>query len=299
MTVERSPFFNFGISDMRIVSRTDKTSVSHLRVLGDVGGEFTADTTEVSGGALNYPYAVSITGFKGSLKVNAKEYDPDTQAKAAGGVSTFSTAAPNGEVTDSANVTGTTLMSAAGFITPIIKVADVTWVKGGWYLAVAASATTINVYAMNSSMFTRGPSADYLSYVDKSGLVNASPLTIPSDPNATLDMDTIGITMTRGASARSVTSGDSMIFYVKPTFVEANKMVFGSANASFTNVMVYLASEMEGGQTTFAILYNCKCLGAPIPFKRKGYAEYDYTIMPMYDSALDAVGEIRTIREAW
>ncbi|HAJ78412.1 MAG TPA: hypothetical protein DCO75_01455 [Fibrobacteres bacterium] len=109
----------------------------------------------------------------------------------------------------------------------------------------------------------------------------------------------LGLTFTRGASAISVTSGDSFIFYVKPTFVEASKVVFGSAVSTFDNVMVFLESERDGGMTTFAILYNCKCLGAPMPFKRKGYTEYDYNIMPQYDATLDAVGEIRTIREAW
>jgi hypothetical protein len=295
-TVERSPFFNFGATSMRVVSRTTRLSLAHLRVVGDIGGDFTADTTEVSGGALNFPWAIAITGFKGSLKVNAKEYDPDTQAIMSGGVVTNPTPVANGEVTDQANVTGTTLLSATGFLPPTITVADILNVKGGWYLAKAASTTTFNVYSINMAMLSRGLAA---LPVDKTGLVTPTPLTIPTTAGEAVLIVALGLTFTRGATAISVTSGDSFIFYVKPTFVEASKVIYGSATSSFDNVAVFLESERDGGMTTFAILYNCKCLGAPVPFKRKGYAEYDYSIMPQYDATLDAVGEIRTIRETW
>ena len=267
MTIERSPFFNFGASDIRIVSRTTKLSLAHMRVVGDIGGEYSADTVEVSGGSLNFPYAVAITGFKGSLKINCKEYDPDTQAIMSGAqTSTFATPAANGEVTDVANVTGTSLLSAAGFIAPTVTAADIADVKGGWYLCVAASTSTFNIYALNMAHLARGTN---VTLQDKTGLVNAAPITIPTDPAATAVNTDLGLTFTRGASALSVTSGDSFIFYVKPTFVEAHTLVFGQQASTFDKVMVYLASEREGGMTTFAIMYNCKCMGAPLPFKRK------------------------------
>lgn len=213
-----------------------------------------------------------------------------------GGTLTEYSGESGGAIIDTANVKGTSLFSAAGFIAPtVIPSTGAADLKPGWYVAIVlAGATTMNIYGYNSAHFKRGTD---VSFIDEVGKLNASPITIPSTAGATVDVADLGLRFTRGASTLSVVAGDTMRFFVQSPFTESWKIKFGSDAAIFNDVMVTIASERESGTGIFYSFYRCKCLGAPISAPRKGFAEYDFTITPQYDSVLDGVGEIIGIRE--
>jgi hypothetical protein len=265
-------------------------------VLGDISGDFTADTVQVEGGSQNFPWKIDITGFKGSMKVKCKELDPDVHSMMMGGTLTDYSGGSGGAIIDTANVKGTSLFSAAGYIAPIVVPSTgAANLKPGWYVAIVlAGAATMDIYGYNSAHFKRGTA---VSFIDEVGKLNASPITIPSAPAATVDVADLGLRFTRGASTLSVVAGDTMRFFVQSPFTESWKIKFGSDAAIFNDVMVTIESERDSGTGVFYSLYRCKCLGAPISLPRKNFAEYDFTITPQYDSVLDGVGEIIGIRE--
>jgi len=291
---ERNPYFNFGAGDICIYQRSNGVPLAHLRAIGDCTGDFTADTARVEGGSQNWAWRIAVIGFKGSLKLKVKEVNPEALAIYMGGALTNYTAQPvNGNVIDLANVQGTTLNSATGFISIAYSTGNQANMKPGYYCAVASDATHINIYGYSSSYLNRGTVVSPGDLI----LLTATPLVIPSGMGATLDIPTLGITMTRGASAISVTSGDSMRFFVEPPFNYGWRMKFGQSVPSFTDVGVVVNGERDTGEEYIAHFYKCKCTGGSIPFTRKGFAETDLAIEPMYDSVIDGVGEITVHRE--
>lgn len=292
---ERNPYFAFGVTDVSLYQISDGVPLAHLRAVGDCGGDFTADTVKVEGGSQNFPWKVAITGFKGSIKLKLREYSPEALAIFLGGTSTVYPAAATGAVVDDANVKGTTLKSAAGFLSPTITAGDEADAKSGWYILKAASASTVDIYAYSTAHLNRGTDATVQDNYIK---LTASPLAIPSGTGATLVVADLGLTFTRGASALAVTSGDTMRFFVQAPISEAWKLKFGQSVPSFNDVGVIIGGERDSGEGMMLHLYRCKCLGAPLNFVRKGYAEMDITVEPQYDSGFDGVGELMAIREA-
>lgn len=293
---ERAPFFGFGAHDLMIYDKTDGVPLAHLRVIGDVSGDFSADTVKVEGGSQNYPWKTAITGFKGSVKVKVKEYDPDAMAIFMGGTLTDYAAAATGDIIDEANVKGTDLYSASGFATVTVTGGDSADLKSGWYVLKATDATHCMLYAYSSSNLKAGTDE---TFENELGALWVAAIEIPATATTGTIIDaTTGLTFTRGGSALSVTSGSTMRFFVQAPLAVGWKVKFGENAATFDDVGVMISGELLDGECMFAHFYSCKCLGAPIMFPRKGFAEFDITIEPSYDTALDGVGEIQYVRGA-
>jgi hypothetical protein len=296
MATERAPFFGFGAHDVMLYQKSNGMTLAHLRVIGDISGDFTADTVKVEGGSQNYSWATAVTGFKGSLKMKVKEYDPDAMAIFMGGTLTDYSAAATGDVVDEANVQGTDLYSATGFATVTVTSGDSADLKSGWYLLKATDATHCMLYAYSSSTLKSGTDEAFESEL---GALWDAAVEIPSDPTTGKITDaTTGLEFTRGGEARSVTSGSTMRFFVQAPMTVGWKIKFGENAATFSDVGVMISGELNDGDIMFAHFYSCKCLGAPIMFPRKGFAEFDITVEPSYDSTLDGVGEIQYVRGA-
>jgi len=291
---ERNPYFGFGVNDVTLYQITDGSTLAHLRCIGDVQGDFSAETAKVEGGSQNYPWKVNITGFKGSLKLKVKEYSPEAMAIFMGGTLTNYVAAPTGDIVDEANVKGTTLLSATGFASVGVATGHEANLKPGWYMAKAVSSSTFDLYAYTSAHFGRGTS---VVSQDNFLKLTSAPLTIPSTPAETVEIENLGLVFTRGATALSVTSGDTFRFFVQSPFTSAFKLKFGQNSSSFSDVGVIVGGERSDNEGLMLHLFRCKCLGGPLNFTRKGFAECDINIEPQYDSTLDGVGEFVGIRE--
>lgn len=292
---ETQPYMSFGAHDVRIYDITTGESLAHLRVIGDVSCEISGETTKVEGGSQNYPWAVAITGMKGSIKLKMKEQNPDALAIFLGGVKTDYTADADGDIIDEANIKGTSLYSSAGFSgVTVIPSTGAAELKPGWYLVKATTSSTFDIYAMSSAGFGRGTDAEY---VDDAGKITTTPVAIPSSAGVTTDVAGLGLRFTRGAATLNVTAGDTFRFFVQSPFTNGWKVKFGQNAATFNDVGVIISSEKNDGLITFAHFPKCKCLGGPINFTRKGFAEGDITIEPQYDSVNDMFGEYAALRD--
>lgn len=291
---ERIPFFNFGASDVAFYDRNGVCK-AHLRVIADVDGGFSASTTEVEGGTKNFPWAVTITGSKGTIKLKCREHNPDILAISLGGTLTTHTPG-DGAITNTANHYGTTVISSAGLASITVKSASKANLKPGLYFGVMTTSSTMDIYASTDQFITDGTDVVF----GDDAKVTSSSITIPSTPSATVDCDELGITLTRGTGSMSMTQGHACRFFVIPVYTYATEVLFGQATPVYNDYTVIISGErsMHDGvqDLVMAVFYSCKVYGGNIKFTRKGYAESEIEITPQYSTANDAVGFIKTIR---
>ena len=286
---EAQPKGLYGVHDIRFYDLDTGESKAHLRVLGDVNPEFTAEIEKLMGGSQMFPWDSEIKAFNSSLKVTCREYSADIMAMLLGGVATEYATDADGDVIDEENVFGTSVIDATtGIATITVKAGKEADLKEGWYLIKAASATTVNVYAYSSSNFSRGTDG---VFVDEDGKITSSPLTITA--STAVEVTDHGINLTGGSGAIGMTIGDTARFFVQKPHGGAYKVKFGQTSMNFEEVGCIISGQTSGGVTSYLHFYRVKCAGMAIPFTEKGFASYDITVEPMYDSTLDGVGEFR------
>jgi hypothetical protein len=286
---ERNPRGLFGVHDVRFYNRSTGESISHLRVLGDVNPEFTAEIEKLMGGSQMFSWDSEIKSFEASLKITAKEYDGETMAMLLGGENTSYAADSDGDVLDEANVYGTSVIDATtGIATVTVESGEEDELKEGWYVIKAVSATTVDIYAYSSANFSRGTD---LSFQDDDGKITASPLTITA--STAVSVPDLGVELTGGSGTIGMTTGDTARFYIQKPHGGAYSVKFGQASMNFDEIGVVIAAQTSAGMTTYLHFYRCKAAGMAIPMVEKGYATYDITVEPMYDSDVDGVGEFR------
>lgn len=276
----------YGINDIRGYSRTTGESLFHLRVLGDVNAEFNAEIEKLMGGSQNFAWDTAIKEFKASLKVTCREYNPDAMTTLLGGSLTEYAPDVDGAVLTPANVKGTSVISATTGVATV-TITTAADAKEGWYLLKAASSTTVDIYAYSNADFSRGTDT---SFYDDDGKLIAAATTITASTGSAIA--NYGITLTGGSGTIGMTIGDTARFYVqKPSTAGGFKIKFGQAAATFDDIGVVIGGQTQSEEVTFLHFYKCKCAGMSMPFKEKGYAQYDFTIEPSYDTTLDGIGE--------
>lgn len=287
---ERNPMTMFGAHDVRFYSRTTGESLAHLRVLGDVNSEFTAEVEKLMGGSSYFPWDTAIKSFGSSLKITAREYDGDIMSLLLGGTLTEYASDSDGDIIDEANVKGTSVYGVATGILTVIPIPTTgpANLKEGWYLIKAASASTVNVYAYSNVDFTRGTDD---TFEDEDGKITASPITITTSSNT--DITDHGIRLTGGGGTIGMTTGDTARFYVQKIHGGAFEVKIGQSAMSFSDVGCVISMMEKDNITAFLHLYKVKVAGMAIGFPEKGFSTYDITVEPSYDSTLDAVGVFR------
>ena len=289
---EPNPQGLFGVNDVRFYNIATGESLAHLRVLGSVNPEFTAEIEKLMGGSQMFPFDAAIKSFNSSLSITAREYSGKLMEMLLGGTLTEYTADAAGAVETPVELTGTSIMGASQGIASItVKVAKVANLKEGYYLIKATDTNKFDVYAMSSANFARG---DNVSYEDSYGKITDTPLILAGSAGVT-DLDDFGLTFTCGTHATpALVAADTARFYVrKPQAGGGYAVEFGKSAMEFNEVGCIIAGQTKSGVTTYLHLYRVMAAGMALPFVEKGYAEYTITVEPMYDSVLDAIGVFR------
>ncbi len=281
-----NPVSLFGIHSATLYSRTDRTPIAYLRVLGDASCELKGEFEDLNGGSQMYPWDSEVKSISSEISFTAREYPVAAMNLLLAGSLTSYTAAATGEVIDEANVYGTTVYSSTGIATVTVTSDDDDDLKEGEYVVKAVSATTVDVYAMSDVDFSRGTDGAY----EDDYLKIASAQTITKS-GATV-LANYGITLTGGGDTIAMTIGDSMRFTVRRPTVTGVKLVIGKASSTFSEFGCILTGQKSsGGAISYLDIYRCKAAGMPLQFKEKGYSEWAITIKALYDSAKDGVFE--------
>ena len=164
-----------------------------VKVLGSANLEPNSSDVALTGGSFAGPIDVQRGEFDPQVSLTVKE-TPNWIYELAGYTVTENAAEANGGTENFSNKLGTSVFDATtGIATVTVKSGSEADLKNGVYLIKAASATTVDVYAVTDGSFLKGTDVDY----QNGTLLIVSGLTITT--GAATEITGLGVEMTGGS----------------------------------------------------------------------------------------------------
>lgn len=281
----------FGVHSICSVSRTTRIPTGIVRVLGDISLAFEASSVQNRGGSSWYPWATEITEINPSISFQVKEY-PDWVMENYGAVKVTTTAASasTGTVSALVNKEGTSVFDAStGVATATLKTGEAANMKTGAFRVIAASATTVNVYAVSDFQFTRGTDL----YADDNMMkITTSPLTITA--STAVEIPGTGIELTGGSGTIGMTVGDVAEYHVYSPHNGLSKVEMGVNGYIFPEHELYIFGKQRAdGRAVYVHCPKAVCTsGMTWNFSQGDFSNTDITADLLNDSA---TGNVATI----
>ena len=156
------------------------------------------------------------------------------------------------------------------------------------YYVVAASATTVNVFASTDVNFLRGTDESY----DSDALMVAGPLTITAVTDT--DVASLGLRFTGGAGPIAMVAGDSFVFDVLPPSSKSMSVVVGGTAETIPEFGALLVAKQRSNGELFEVdCFRCKASGLPLGFEAQVFSEGEIKAEAFYDSAKNGVFKAR------
>lgn len=284
----------FGIHSFAPYNIATREPYGQLDVLGGSTFSFEGEIIELTGGSSRWPYKLADGLINAEMTLTFREYADFLYEVLYGKAPTQTTGETSGNISTLANQSGESVMDAATGVASVSATSgDEADLKFGKYLVKAASATTVNVYAMTDVDFGRGTAK---VFEDDSLKINASPLTITTDTDT--DIDGFGITLTGGSGTIGMTEGDTAYFDVRPINARSSKVVVGGSSDTYPEFGAILTGQKLGTSELIMIdVYRCKATGFPINFTEKEFSESEVTAKVSYDRDRNGVFEMTAIDE--
>lgn len=281
----------FGIHSLSAVSRTTGLPYGEAAIVGDASVEFSASSVDLRGGSSLYPRATEITEIDSMVNVNIRTF-PDWifELYMAGSISTTVASATDGTIGTITNIVGTTVVSAAGVIDPTLKVGGEDDLKTNYYIVVAVSATTVDVYTVSDFQFSRGVDL----FLDSDTLkITTAPLTIVLA--TAVEIPGTGIELTGGAGAIAMDVGDVGMFQVAPPHNGISDIDIGTPGGVFPEHELYIfGKERASGETALIRCFKAQCVsGLTYNFSQSDFSTTDISIKLLLD---ESAGKVATFR---
>ncbi len=279
----------FGVHSISPYSRTTGIPYGEARVVQ--GSTFTleGDTIELRGGSNRNAWAIEDGDIKAELAFSVSEY-PNWLFELFGGKApTQGTAEASGNVSTLTDKYGTTVVGATGLL-GTITVTTAANLKFGKYVVKATGAAAISVYALSDVDFGRGAALDFtddtLLIATFTGVGTGSTHLITA----------LGVTLTAGASAGAMTTGDTATFEIRPINTFNREVKIGGLSDVYPEFGCVAYAQKSGSGAVFEIeAYKCKAIGLGLGAERKQFGASDYTAKLAYDSVENALCRIREI----
>lgn len=283
----------FGIHSFSAYRRSDRTFYGTLRVLGSSSFSLTGENVVLNGGSNKYPWQVEEGLITAEISLVTREYPDWLFEVLLGRAVTQNSAEAAGSVSGLANVLGTSVVdSTTGIASIAATAADEADLKFAKYRIVAASPTTVDVFASSNLDFARGTDAEF---VDDSLKINSSPITVP-DASGTVALADFGLEITGGSGTVAMTAGDSAEFEVQPINTGSIDAVFGAPSDSFPEFGAIIYGKKQGSGRMFELdVYRVKGAGLPLNFEENAFSEASVTLTAFFDSARNGVFSIRDV----
>lgn len=284
---------NYGIHSICPFRISDGLPYGILKVLGGGTMTLSSEFEELFGGSNKFAWAVEAKTISSEWTATVKTM-PDFMFELFLGASVSTVAASaTGTVGDLANVKGT-LMAATGVASVAAKAGASADLKDGIYIIKAASATTVDVYALTDIEFKKLGGSD-ISYINEALKINVTPLTITMGAATTIP--NLGVVLTGGASAIAMVAGDTARFSVRSAHAGVSVIDIGSSSTIFPeHRQLCLGQKRANGDTFEMELYKVVGSGMPIPFEEQTFAIPELSMKLVQDSANDKVATIRAKR---
>jgi hypothetical protein len=280
----------YGIHSFSPYSRTDGTFYGIVKCIGKSSLALSGDTTELRGGSNRFAWAVEDGAINAELSITPKSYEDFLFTIFLGKAPTATGADSTGAVSTITNKKGTSVVAATGLASAGIKSGGKADLKFTKYVVVAASATTVDVYAGSDIDFARGTDGDYIN----DSLKIASGLSVTASTGT--DVTGFGLTLTGGAGSIAMVTGDSATFEVKPNSLKSMSVTIGGLNDVFPEFGSLIVAQRRGNQEMMELdVFRCKGIGLPLGFEEKKWSEAELKAKCFFDSARSGVFSIRHI----
>ena len=279
----------FGVHSITAYNITTQKPLGIAKVIGSC--EITSEGTLIplNGGSSKYPIKVERGAIKTQLSLKLSEY-PDFLFETLLGKAITTNAAETGASVSAITAGEGTLVAATGIASiQVVKKGDV---KFGKYLVIAASATTVDVYAYTDLDFAQGINTVFVNDLLK---ITATPLTITT--GAVVTIPSYGISITGGAGTIGMTTGDTFTFTARPINTISKEVIIGASTEVFNDFGMLIAAQRQGTNEMFIIdCYKCSGSGLPIALTAQEFSEASTTIEMYYDATKNGVYRIETVK---
>lgn len=285
----------FGVHSVTPYSRTDGLFYGIIKVLKGSSLSLTGESVELMGGSQKFAWAVEDGAIKAEMSLKFSQFEDFMFELFLGAAPTPIAAEATGGVVAIANKKGTSVVKSTGLASVSAVVASEADMKFGKYVVKCTGAAAVDVYFSSDADLARGTDGTYQNDALK---VTATPLTITTGGDVTVP--NFGIKLTGGAGTIGMTTGDTATFEVRPINSGSSSVVIGGAsNQTFPEFGCIVMAQKRGNQELFEIdAYRCKAAGMPIGFEANTWAEAEVKVKVFYDSALDGVFKMRSVKPA-
>lgn len=283
----------FGVYSVTPYSRTTGEPYGTAKVVGEASLGLSGELVKLMGGASKYPWAIEDGAISSEISMKLKEY-PDFLFELFLGKKPTATGADSaGACSALTNKKGSSVMSATtGIASAAVKAASKADLKFTKYLVKAASATTVDVYAMSDVDFARGTDKVMEDDLLK---ITASPLTVVA--STAVEIPGFGIDLTGGSGVIGMTAGDTATFDVKPPSTKSMEVTIGAPNDVFPEFgLICMAQQLSNGEMFELDIFRAKGIGLPIGFAEKAFSEAEIKVEAFYDSVKNGIFKARWLQ---
>jgi hypothetical protein len=288
-----SPNSVFGIHSLTAYNPDTRLPYGTAKVLGQANFNLTGELTPLNGGSSAYPWRVERGLITSEISVTLREYPDWLYEVFLGKAVTSNAAEANGAVSIAlTNTKNTSVQDATtGIATATVKSGSESDLKSGIYAVVAASATTVDVYALSDVDFAQGTDK---VFVDDSLKITSSALTITASTAVTVP--DFGIELTGGSGTIGMTAGDIAIFEVRTANTGSTEVVIGSSTENYVDVGLLLAAQKSGSKNIFYIdVYRAIGVGAPVNLAEQAFSEAEITLQAFRDADRDGLARFVSV----
>lgn len=280
----------FGIHSVTPYRVTSRLPFGQFDVLEGSTLNLTGEVIELRGGSNRFPWAAEDGNINAELSLSCSEYPDFLFELFLGKAPTVYTAESSGDVSDLEDVLGTSVVAATGLLATI-TVSTPADLKFGKYVLKATGVSTAELYLSSNIDQQRGTPAD--DFINNELLI----ATITGiGTGSTHIIADYGITLTAGASAGAMVTGDTAAFEVRPINNGASEAVIGGLSDVFPSFGAYLYAQKRGTGQLFEIdAFLVKGIGCALGAQTKAWANYTVTGKLSYDSKRGGLFKMRAI----
>jgi len=292
MGLSQSPVL-FGVHQVTPYNRITGLPYGTLRILGNATISLAGELVSLTGGSSPFPWHVEGGAITPEMTLNVKELQNFLMEIFLGKEPT-QVDDDAGSVDALTNVNGTSVLEATtGIASVSVESGQEAELKFGKYIVKAASATTVDVYALTNVDFRRGTNE---AYEDDLLKITPSPLTIAGS-GGTTSLANFGVEFTGGSGVVAMTPDDTAEFFIYPPSLEKVTARIGGANDCIPEFGVVVTAQKQSDGTMWNFdCFRVKAIGLPFGMAEKAFNESEVTMTLMTDSAKDAVMDMTRVK---
>jgi len=279
------PLTIYGIHSITAYNPDTRLPYGTAKVVASAELSSDGELTPLTGGSSKYPWKVERGLITAELTLTLREYPPFLFETLLGKAVTKNAAESSGSVTTLTNSNGTSVVAATGIDTVTVKSGSEADLKFSGYVVKAASATTVDVYALTDLDFANG--VDKV-FVDDLLKITTTALTIVQSSAVTIP--DFGLELTGDSGTIALVTGDTAVFDARPINTESEEVVIGSSSETFNDFGLMISAQRPGDRyMTMIDCYKVAGVGLPINFTENAFSEASVTMSLFRDATRDGV----------